>query len=416
MSRRHFASAVSLVWALTALLGGAATAQDRDAGTVDESALDARWVPWLGCWHLWGGAVRTGGPTRGRPEHRRPHVRVYDPGGGRHLFDGQGGERLLVERHLVADGAQHTVDEDGCLGWERSDWSADGHRLFTSGELRCGDAPTRTVTGVSIMASTSSWVDIQYVQYGDREQLEVRRYSPMPVLEADAVLGVDVLPFEPVEIRRARRASTETLGLADVTEANERTMPRVVEALLVETEPISTSTRMHSSRWMMPESTAQVIDLMVALSYPEYFVVERRNRGGSWSSGLASFGGGYSVYDPIWYGDLYPLLCDAAWCALVPRRLQPLSVRAAAASPFVVLPGKFEKNASGHAFAGRGYTRVSPKKVSAPAGKGWRGGSGSSARGGSGGGTGGGTATSGGYTSGGGGSSSGGRQAVPRRD
>ena len=48
-----------------------------------------------------------------------------------------------------------------------------------------------------------------------------------------------------------------------------------------------------------------VIDLLVALSYPERFVVERRDRGGSWSSGgLGGFGGGF--YDPVWYGDLYP--------------------------------------------------------------------------------------------------------------
>ncbi len=415
MSRRHLASAVSLVWALTALLGGAATAQDRDTGTVDESALDARWVPWLGCWQLWEEQFERADQLEDDQSIVGRTSVCMTPAEAGISLTAKEGERLLVERHLVADGAQHAVDEDGCLGWERSDWSADGHRLFTSGELRCGDAPTRTVTGVSIMASTSSWVDIQYVQYGDREQLEVRRYSPMPVLEADAVLGADALPLEPAEIRRARRASTETLGLADVTEANERTMPRVVEALLVETEP---DLNLDSDALIALDDAGidgQVIDLMVALSYPDYFVVEKRNRGGSWSSGLASFGGIGGVYDPIWYGDLYPYYVTPLGARSYRGGYNPY-LYGAAASPFVVLPGKVGKNASGRAFAGRGYTRVSQKKVvSLPAQKGRRGGSGSSARGGSGGGTGGGTATSGGYTSGGGGSSSG-RQAVPRRD
>ncbi len=422
MTRRHIAHAVAVSLILTGALAGEASAQEPVADPVDETELDARWVPWLGCWQLWEEQFERA--DRLQNDHSivgRTSVCVTPAEAGISLT-ALVGDQLLVERRLVADGAQREVDENGCRGWERNEWSADGHRLFTSGELRCGDSPTRTVRGVSIMSSTSSWVDIQFVRFGDREQLEVRRYSPMPVLDADRLLGSNSLPVEPAEIRRARRASTETLALADVMEANEKTRPRVVEALLVETEP---DLDIDSASLIALDDAGidhGVIDLVVALSYPEHFVVERRDRGGSWSSGLSnSFGGFGGVYDPIWYGDLYPYYVTPLGARSWNRGYNPY-LYGAAASPFVILPGgRVEQDSPGRAYVGRGYTRVRPREVDLSGQVRQRGGAGSTGTRGTGasvGGTRGGTATSGGYTSGGasssGGGTSSGRRAVPR--
>ena len=414
MRRRHLACAVAVSLMLVSGLAGEATAQDAASDTTDHLKLDDRWTPWLGCWQLWEEQFEPGDQLE---EERgivgRTSVCVTPAEAGISLT-ATAGEQLLVERRLVADGTRHEVDEDGCRGWERSDWSWDGQRLFTAAELRCGDAPTRTVTGVSLMSSASSWVDIQFVQIGDREQLEVRRYSPMSDLEAQSVLGVGSLPLEPAEIRQARRISAETLGLADVMEASEKTTPRVVEALLVETEPYLD---LDSASVIALDDAGiddDVIDLVVALSYPGHFVVERRNQGGAWSSGVSNaYGGRGGLYDPIWYGDLYPYY------------VTPLGMRSwyggynpylygAAASPFVILPGGIaQQESSGRAYAGRGYTRVRPREVSLPGQVGRRGGARSTGATETAGATSGGTSTSGGYTSGGGGSSSG-RRAVPR--
>ena len=62
------------------------------------------------------------------------------------------------------------------------------------------------------------------------------------------------------------------------------------QALLVETEP---DLNLDSSALLALDDAGidhAVIDLLVALSYPERFVVERRGRGGAWYSGS---GGGF---------------------------------------------------------------------------------------------------------------------------
>ena len=426
MRRRHVACVVEVSLMTVSLmfvsgLAGEATAQDAASDTTDDMKLDDRWTPWLRCWQLWEEQFEPGDELEDeRSIVGRTSVCVTPAEAGISLT-ATAGEQLLVERRLVADGTQHEVDEDGCQGWERSDWSFDGQRLFTAAKLRCGDAPTRTVTGVSLMSSASSWVDIQFVQIGDREQLEVRRYSPMPDLEAQSVLGVGSLPLEPAEIRQARRVSAEALGLADVMEASERTTPRVVEALLVETEPYLD---LDSASIIALDDAGiddDVIDLVVALSYPGHFVVERRNRGGAWSSGGShAYGGRGGFYDPIWYGDLYPYYVTPLGARSWYGGYNPY-LYGAAASPFVILPGNGGRQEStGRAYAGRGYIRVRPREVSLPGQAGRRGGASSpGTRGTSGATSRGGTATSGGYTGGGGGTSSGGgsssgRRAVPR--
>lgn len=420
MSRMRFGLAIffTLIWVLTNSLETNPAAQDHDSVSANKSALDARWIPWIGCWQLWEEQFAQADEfiQDDRSIVSRTSVCMTPTETGMSLVakeHEQVGQRLLVERHLIADGAKYTIREEGCLGWEQSEWSADGHRLFTSGELRCGNEPIRTVTGVSFMASTLSWVDIQHVQYGDREQLEVRRYSPMPALETEAVIDVRALPFKPAEIRRARRFSTETLSLADVTEANKKTMSRVVEALLIETEP---DLNLNLDSLIALDDAGiddQVIDLLVAMSYPEHFLVEKRERDGLWSSDRMNFGGIGSIYDPIWYGNLYPYYLTPLGSRSYWGGYNPY-LYGVAGTPFIVLTGKVQKDFRGHAVAGRGYTRVSPRNL--PTQSDNRGGANWKSGGRSGWGQGGGTATSAGYKSGSGGTTTSGRKAVPRKN
>lgn len=408
-----------IVFVLTVAMALAGLAGPGEAEAAEP--VDARWTPWLGCWQLW------------EEQFEQAEQLEYDdsivgrtsvcvtPADEGITLRAMLGDELLVERHLVADGVQRDVVEESCRGWERSSWSSDGRRLFTHAEMTCDDQPTRTVTGVSMMASTSSWVDLQYVTFGEREQIELRRYSPMPEVQNDSLLGPEALPFTGAEIRRARREAARAPSLDAVMEASERTAPRVVEAMLVETEP--DLDLQASSLVALDEAGIDhgVIDLMVALSYPERFVVERRDRGGAWSSSLSQGIGGFGgAYDPIWYSDLYPYYVTPLGSRYWGRGYNPY-LYGAAASPFVVIPtASGESTSPARAYAGRGYTRVRPRdpqvsgQVQRRGTTVGRGGSGRR-RGASGGG--GGTATSGGFTDGGGGSTSGGgggRRAVPR--
>ena len=432
MGDRAMTRAIAIV-ALTGVTGFAVSAtavftQEAPAAVGERAAepLDARWVPWLGCWQLWEEQLEPGVPALDEDTSAlvgRTYVCVTpaDEAPGINLT-ALAGNGVLVERTLVADGTRREVREPNCMGWEESEWSADGQRLFTRAELRCGDQPAHTVDGVSLMTSASTWVDIQIVDTGTLEQIEVRRYTPVPPTERDTLLGLTfVLPLDPHEVRQARRESAASLTLADVVEASRKTPPGVVETLLVETEP---QLALDSAALITLDEmgiNARVIDLLVALSYPERFVVERRDRGGSWSSGgLGGFGGGF--YDPVWYGDLYPYYVtpfgSRGWGGWYDPYLF-----GGAASPFVIVGGREGEDASGRAVSDRGYTHVRPRDVTgAPRRARPRGGSsgsgssggGSTARSGSSGASsaGGAAASPGGYSRGG---SSSGRRAVPRK-
>ena len=395
---------VTLIAALL-LIGGPAEAEQRED-------IDSRWMPWLGCWQLWEeelevlDSVSSTDDTDPRAIMERTSVCVTATDPGITITASEGG-RLLVERRLIADGNRHDITEDGCSGWEQSHWSEDGHRLFTTAEIQCADTPTRRLNGISLLASASSWVDIQFVEMGRHQQLEVRRYSPIRET-------TDTSEISQSEIRRSRRESAEAPNISDVMEASRRATPRAVEALLVETEP----TLYLDSQALIGLDDAGidhgVIDLLVALSYPEQFVVEHRDRGGAWSSrsggGFNSFGG---FYDPIWYSDLYPYYITPFGSRYWGGGYNPYLYGGAVASPFIIIDAPGSEQFSARAVRDRGYTRISPRDIETQGAVGRRGatsdsGGGSTRTGSSGGGN---TASPRGYS---GGRSGTGRRAVPR--
>ena len=259
--------------------------------------------------------------------------------------------------------------------------------------------PTRRLSGISLLASASSWVDIQFVEMGQHQQLEVRRYSPVrTATESDVPSGPAMLRIGPSDIRQARRESAEAPNMSDIMEASRNTTPRVVEGLLVETEP-----KLHlDSQALVGLDDAGidhgVIDLLVAQSYPEQFVVERRDRGGAWSSrsdrGFNGFGG---FYDPVWYSDLYPYYITPLGSRYWGGGYNPYLYGSAVASPFVIIADQSVEQPAARAINHKGYTRILPRAVETQRAVGRRGATsatgGGSTRAGSSGGSGGNTAS-----------------------
>ena len=207
--------------------------------------------------------------------------------------------------------------------------------------------------------------------------------------------------------------------------------PRVVEAMLTETEP-----RLQIDRDTLVELDdagidSGVIDLLVALAYPQRFVVERR-RSGSSGGGWSSTGGGFA-YDPISYGAAYPYYMTpfgyygymrhgGLYGAYSPYYGSPFF--GGGGNPFIELGG--DQAPRGGAVKGLGYTRVRQRTAvenvgSAVPVSGATGGSSTARRRGGGGSTptvgsssGGGGATRGGYSGRSGGGSSGASSGAPR--
>ncbi len=337
----------------TAALGFVLAATLAPAAAAQAPSQPSRWAAWTGCWHL---ATGTGRRPVASADNQ-PTVCVAEVPGGARLTTTVAGQPA-IEQTLLTDGAEHPVDQSGCRGTQRSEWAANGLRLFTRAELTCeGDPGPRHVSGYGLLLEDGSWLDIQAIEIAGRDSVRVRRYR-----HADAGVALRVRP--------GRR-----LAIDDIKEGAPRLSSAALETAVVETGaaiPLSSRTLIELAQAKVPD---RVIDLMVAVAYPEKFVVERSagtDRG--WLPPLYvddpfSFGGfGY----PLWGSSLalydfnpyfYSPYGYSYYNRYDPRFGYPGSV-------YVVGPGggggsgggvQASPSGTARAVDGRGYTQVRPR-------------------------------------------------------
>jgi hypothetical protein len=395
---------IAILAAVLVATAGAAFAQQT-------APADARWQPWIGCWQLLDEHVRNhadltsepvsaaSAPARLERSGANTRVCVTPAGQGVSLTTMIGDQRVL-EDSIVADGVNHPMMDSECRGAKRSEWSRTGYRLYTTAEITCADQAPRKVSGLTMMMTGPTWVDIQLIDIEGRKNIRVRRFTrATPVARGAA-------PF----------SGEHSWSVADVKEASARLMPEAVQAALVE---LGTGFNLKSKQLTELADAGvatNVIDLMIALSYPKHFVVERSVSSGGGAP--YSFGGsGYGDYLGMW-----PWIADAMFW---PSYYSPFAYRYwgyydpyyVPNSGYVVIepPGGGSTpvaSGTGRVVDGRGYTRVSTRESQPVSRDGSSGGSGNWSTGSSNS-SGGGSVTSGGYSSGGGGDS-GGRTAVSR--
>jgi uncharacterized membrane protein YgcG len=352
------------------------------AGLAAQTAADPdpRWNAWLGCWHLVEERVRAEwDPEPAAPEFVPAKGAVVcvspaeQPNAVR-LTTRVESQSTLADT-IAADGTSQPVREPGCEGTQRTEWSSNGLRLFTRAELTCG-AVRRTVSGIAMIDSSRMWTDVQVVEEGRRDTIRVRRYR-RAADQAQASGRVAALTIE------------------EVKEVAQKLPMPALEAVLLETGasfPLNSKRLAELDEAQVP---ARIIDLMVALSFPNRFVIDRRPSSGS---GSIAYGDPYDwpyyyapfAYSSFGYDDFYYY----------------------GAPGYIVIddtpPGP-QPSGQGRVVDGFGYTRVrSREPVGVTAGGHGGDGSGAGSTGSS---TGGGTVSSGGYSGGGGG---GDRTAVSR--
>jgi hypothetical protein len=237
-------------------------------GTPDAAAEDLRWAPWLGCWEMVHDNVREGAAVPG-DDQALPPLPLVQRAAPRVCVTREGPDTVKVattiegqaalEETIVADGSQQAIEDNACRGSQHAGWSKRGTRLYSQADLTCGQE-TRSVSGLSLLEPGGTWLDIRTVRIGSRETTRVGRYRRVG------------------EESRTASVPTERYTLDDVEEGISRVSPRVIEAALLETKAgfrLSSRQLIELADAHVP---ANVIDLIVALSYPEHFVVERTAR------------------------------------------------------------------------------------------------------------------------------------------
>jgi hypothetical protein len=245
---------------MVAVLVGAAPARAQDA------ASDPRWLAYIGCWE----------PV----ESVKPHLCVVPAGvAAVDLVTIVKGHVTARER-IAATGERVETRGGDCTGWRSAVWSTHGQRLYLRSEDVCPGGGARAGTGLIAMTGDGQWLFIQSATVGGQTGLRVERYRGVSgeiALPSDVE---DVLRVDAAVTREARAAAAAELAITDVVEASQSLETAVVEAWLIErVEPFT----LDAKRLIVLADARvppQVIDLMIALSYPKVFAINAASRRG----------------------------------------------------------------------------------------------------------------------------------------
>jgi hypothetical protein len=310
---------------------------------------DPRWAPWLGCWQ-----------TVNEPDTTVCVAPASRPGAV--TLTTRAAKEPALEQLLVADGTPQPLNEAGCTGMQRAEWSREGRRLFARADLTCASQPARAISGLSMIASDGTWLDVQAMEIDGRPNVRVRRYQR-------------AAGQRPLDVAQRRQAGA-SWTLEDVKEAAAKMSPAALEAALIESRArfgLNSRALVELAATKVPGS---VIDLMVALSYPEKFQVERRADASvdlypslfadAETSAYLGYGLGYPYFSayPGYYGNYryYFSPFGYAYYGLYPYSQYSQYYPGSSIAPGSE-PAPAQRSGEGRVIDGVGYTRVRPREA-----------------------------------------------------
>lgn len=261
---------------------------------------DPRWLPWLGCWEV----------VDEVPDESMLCVRPLTGDVGVEMLSVVDGE-ITATQTVRATGEPIETDREGCRGWEQAEFSADRRRVYLSTDHLCEGDVRRATTGLIAMVSPQEWVDVRAVEYSGRSLAGVIRYRLASADRAEAVGLGDIGAGRELAVHTARLAAAAEPTVDDVIDAVREVDEEAVRAWVAERGDgfeLDAERLVRMAEAGVPED---VIDVVVAVSYPEHFAVDQdaevsevasREADETWPSrrGYRHPYGGF-FYDPFFY-------------------------------------------------------------------------------------------------------------------
>lgn len=259
---------------------------------------DARWLPWLGCW------------TEVGASGELLCVRPAPGAEGVELITVRDGE-IAGSEQLRADGVARETAREGCSGTERAEFSSDGHRIYLRSDFVCEGEVDRKGTGLVAMVSPSEWIRVESVEVAGETAAVTGRYRTAPGETATEAGLEDAMAGREMAVRSARRAAASNPSAEDLVEASEHVDAEAMKAWVAERdEPLDVDAE-KLARLADAGVPEAVIDVVVAVSFPERFALERdargrdvRGAGPAYRGRFASpyYGRGAFYRDPYFFG------------------------------------------------------------------------------------------------------------------
>ena len=287
-------------YCIRAGLGAVALAALPALAVAQEAETRLGWQPYLGCW--------------AQPAHLvevdRPEGEEADEGVLCFVASGSDVEMLTIANGQIthrepfpADGQPRNVEQDGCRGTETARFSDDRRRIYTTSEVTCEDGALRTSTGIISMPGLSEWLDVRAMEVDGRATAWSQWYQRTST-EALEDLGIESGQFEtPLAVRGASMYAAARIMIDDVIDASMNAHPKAVEAWLAEVgQPFAGLDAEQLIRLADAGVPGVVIDIVVAVSFPERFALNRQDAYDEPSRTVYPRTVWASRYDPFYYG------------------------------------------------------------------------------------------------------------------
>ncbi len=229
------------------------------------------WLPFMGCW------------ADAEAPVQAPLTCVVPAEGGAEILTVA--STGVVERQLLrADGVERPFDSGGCTGVQSAETSQGAARIYTRSTLSCEGGTARSTRGIITMVSPREWIDVRALTVGNGSTSWVKRYRVAPAHRLETAVLTDaeraeidnVMAKRSLAIETARVAAARTPTVEEIIDAHARTDAEAVRAWIAEQgQPI----RLDADRLVRLADAGvspEVIDVAVAVSYPERFALARQ--------------------------------------------------------------------------------------------------------------------------------------------
>lgn len=254
-TKRDVGRAALALGIAVAALGAASPVAGQDA--------DPRWLPWLGCWQP---AAEAGDAELVcvRPTDDRLAVEVLRVSGS----------DVVATEVVWADGRRRETSRESCTGWEEGAFSDDGRRVFLNSSFTCEGGVAQEGGGILAMTSPAEWLDVRVAGMGGENLAWAQRFRVADPSVAEAAGFGDLVLDRAWSVRTARMVAASSLDVDDVIEAAAMVPQEAVQALLAERGDRLDLSASELLRMTDAGVSEALIDVAVAVSYPDHFRVE----------------------------------------------------------------------------------------------------------------------------------------------
>ena len=217
-----------------------------------------------------------------------------------------------VKEVLVPDGTRRPIDAKNCSGWQIAQLVPEAGAIISSSEMNCKDSGSFTTSNLKMILANDQMVDILGIKTAGQTRIATRRLR----FEQETTSAEDSRSRMTAMV--ARTAAAASWNLNTIARLSGFVDTPVLEAALLERNVQLSVTAKSLKQMEADKIPKEIIDLLVALAFPDKFDIQTNGRialrpwSGSSSAGYSTNayapsvgyypGAFYNCFSPYGYG------------------------------------------------------------------------------------------------------------------